>query len=283
MSATAQHRSIMVNGLTTSYWEAGEGAPLVLLHGGEFGASAELGWERVIDELAVDRRVIAPDVLGFGDSAKVADFADGRGFRIRHIAALLVELGVKSADFVGNSMGAVMLLVDASRTRLLPIRRLVAICGGGDILPNEYSAALADYDATLEGMRRIVRALFADESYAADDAYVKRRWESSILPGAWEAVAAARFRRPGYVSTGSGGEIDYPAVSVPTLLVEAELDKLKPAGWAAEVAATIPGARSTVISGSGHCPQLEQPEQTIAVLRDFLDSDQAPGEQPTGG
>jgi pimeloyl-ACP methyl ester carboxylesterase len=269
--AVAQRRSMLVDGLRTSWWEAGEGEPLVLLHGGEFGASAELGWEGVIDELARERRVIAPDVLGFGESAKVVDFADGRGIRIRHIVALCRALGITGADFVGNSMGAVMLLVDASRHRLLPIRRLVAICGGGEILVNEHSAALSEYDATIEAMRRIVRALFHDDAYPADDAYVTRRWESSIAPGAWESVAAARFRRPGYVSSGTSSEIDYPAIGVPTLVVEGCHDKLKPAGWAAGVAASIPGARSTVIDGAGHCPQLEQPERTIEVLRGFLD------------
>ena len=57
--------------------------------------------------------------------------------------------------------------------------------------------ALYDYDASVEGMRRIVTALFFDPSYAEDDDYVQRRHASSTAPGAWEAIAAARFRRPG--------------------------------------------------------------------------------------
>src|SRR5690606_36583633 len=64
-------RTEIVAGLETSWLEAGVGPPLVLLHGGEFGASAELGWETVIPALAERFRVIAPDVLGFGYSAKV--------------------------------------------------------------------------------------------------------------------------------------------------------------------------------------------------------------------
>ena len=51
---------MLVDGLTTSYLEAGEGDPVVLLHGGEFGASAELGWERKdrreLDRLRVENR-----------------------------------------------------------------------------------------------------------------------------------------------------------------------------------------------------------------------------------
>ena len=52
---------MLVDGLSTSYLEAGEGDPVVLLHGGEFGAGAELGWERNIATLAARYRVLAPD------------------------------------------------------------------------------------------------------------------------------------------------------------------------------------------------------------------------------
>ncbi|MDT0478360.1 alpha/beta fold hydrolase, partial [Streptomyces sp. DSM 41014] len=126
-------KTIDVDGLTTGYLEAGQGDPVVLLHGGEFGVSAELGWERAIDALAEHYRVLAPDMLGFGESAKVIDFNDGRGMRIRHIARFCAELGVADAHFVGNSMGAINLLVDTtSDAPRLPVRSLTAICGGGE-------------------------------------------------------------------------------------------------------------------------------------------------------
>lgn len=268
--AAWERRAEVVDGLETSWLEAGTGEPLVLLHGGEFGSSAELGWERVIPALAERFRVIAPDILGFGESAKVVDFVDGRGLRIRNVAALCARLGVERAAFVGNSMGAVMLLVDqASESPRLPVTRMVTICGGGVILDNEYMAALTDYDGTLEGMRAIVRALFLDERVPADEDYVARRHASSLLPGAWEAVASARFRRPGHVSSG-GGEPAYDRIAVPTLVVEGGGDKLKPPGWAAGLAARIPGAHSVVIEGAGHCPQLEQPEQTVTAILEHL-------------
>src|SRR5690349_20531725 len=154
-----RRKTISVDGLTTGYLEAGHGDPVVLLHGGEFGAGAELGWEHTIDALARHHRVLAPDMLGFGDSAKVIDFTDGRGMRIRHIARFCEVLGVTSAHFVGNSMGAINLLVDTTSDKpVLPVRSLTAICGGGDIQRNEHVGALYDYDATFEAMRAIVTA-----------------------------------------------------------------------------------------------------------------------------
>ncbi|KKC06462.1 alpha/beta fold hydrolase [Mycobacterium nebraskense] len=267
-----QRKTMLVDGLTTGYLEAGDGDPVVLLHGGEFGASAELGWERNIAALATTYRVLAPDQLGYGQSAKVVDFVDGRGMRIRHVARFCELLGLDSAHFVGNSMGAINLLTDAtSGTPLLPVRSLAIICGGGEVQQNQHFEALQQYDATLPGMRRIVEALFYDLSYPADDDYVRRRYESSTAPGAWEAIAAARFRRPGAAPSATPSRTrPYERITVPTLVVEGGDDKLLPAGWAAEIAKEIDGARSAVVEKAGHCPQIEQSATVNQRLLDFL-------------
>ncbi len=268
-----ERKSVVVDGLVTGYLEAGAGDPVVLLHGGEFGASADLGWERTIGALAEHYRVLAPDMLGYGQSAKVVDFVDGRGLRIRHVAAFCAAMGVDSAHFVGNSMGAINLLTDlVSDAPVLPVRTLALICGGGAIQRNEHADALYDYDATVEGMRRIVTALFFDSAYPADDDYVRRRHASSTAPGAWEAIAAARFRRPGETPPPTPStERAYDRITVPTMVIEGAGDKLLPAGWAADIAGRIVGARSAVVDAAGHCPQLEQPEVVNDLLLRFLE------------
>ena len=269
---TYRHRRIDVDGLATHFLEAGDGDPVVLLHGGEFGASAEIGWDKTIPVLAQRYRVLAPDMLGFGGSAKVVDFTDGRGMRIRHIARFCAVLGVDNAHFVGNSMGAINLLTDlTSSAPALPVRSAVAICGGGDIQQNRHTTALYEYDATLAAMRDIVTALFFDPSYPADEAYVQRRYESSIEPGAWEALAAARFRRPGLaVPPSPSSTRAYQRITVPALVIEGAGDKLLPPGWAAEIAGQIPDGRSAVVENAGHCPQIEQPDAVNSLLLEFL-------------
>ncbi|WP_204801778.1 alpha/beta fold hydrolase [Mycobacterium riyadhense] len=267
-----QRRTIAVDGLHTSYLEAGEGDPMVLLHGGEFGANAELGWERNIAALAAQYRVLAPDQLGFGQSAKVIDFVNSRAMRIRHVARFCEVLGIGSAHFVGNSMGAVNMLTDAtSEAPLLPIRTLVAICGGGEIQQNRHFEALQQYDASLPAMRRVVKALFYDAGYPADDDYVWRRYESSIAPGAWEAVAAARFRRPTAPPPAVPSSArPYERIDVPALIVEGGNDKLLPSGWAAQIAKQINGGRSVVVEAAGHCPQIEQSSAVNELLLTFF-------------
>lgn len=275
-AVTFERRTTTVDGLVTAYLEAGAGDPVVLLHGGEFGASAEIAWEHTIDALAQHYRVLAPDMLGFGGSAKVVDFTDGRGMRIRHLARFCESVGITrgggGAHFVGNSMGAVNLYADTtSEAPLLPVRSMVTLCGGGEIQRNEHSAALYDYDATLPAMRRIVAALFADPSYPADEAYVQRRYDASIAPGAWESLAAARFRRPGLQPPPlPSSSRAYDRITFPTLVVEGGRDKLLPSGWAADIAGQIAGARSAVIDDAGHCPQIEQPAAVNTLLSDFL-------------
>src|SRR5262245_55950028 len=96
-------------GMRTHYLEAGHGFPVVLLHSGEFGGCAEASWEFTIPSLSEHFRTIAPDWLGFGESAKIFSFEDMRGLRIRHITAFLKALGIERAHFIGNSMGGGML------------------------------------------------------------------------------------------------------------------------------------------------------------------------------
>lgn len=265
-------RTVEVDGLVTSYLEAGSGDPMVLLHGGEFGASAELGWERNIPALAAHFRVLAPDQLGFGESAKVIDFVNSRAMRIRHVARFCEVLGIDSVHFAGNSMGAINLLTDTtSEAPMLPVRSMAIICGGGQIQQNHHFDALQEYDATLPAMRNIVEALFHDPAYPNDEDYVWRRYESSALPGAWEAVAAARFRRPNAAAAATPSTARaYERIRVPTLVVEGRGDKLLPPGWAAQIAGQIEGARSAVVDDAGHCPQIEQSATVNELLLGFF-------------
>lgn len=270
-------RYVEVDGIRTHYLDAGEGPAIVLFHSGEFGGSAETSWEYLIPTLARNFRVIAPDWLGFGKTAKIHDFDSKRGRMLSHMVRFVQVMALDKAHFVGNSMGATFLLqIAAERPCRLPIDRVVAISGGGFIPDNEERRRLLDYDGTEEGMAGLLAAIFEDPVWYRDREYVRRRHELSIAPGAWEAIAAARFRSPlAPVRTEFGGadRTPYENITAKTLIVAGERDRLRLPGFAHDLAARIPGAHASVLPNTGHCPNIERSDEVGKLITDFLSSD----------
>lgn len=265
-----QSRFVMVEGIRTHYLEAGEGYPLVLLHSGEFGGCAELTWEFNIAALAQHYRVLAPDWLGYGKTAKLFCFEDMWGMRVRHIAAFLRTLCIERAHFMGNSMGGTMLVgVAAMDSPPWPLDRIVIVSGGGHIPENAARQVLNSYDGTREHMRRIVEAMFVNPRIRADEAYIERRYQASLEPGAWQCTAAVRFKPPGTRSR-PAAEPAYRKITAPTLLVAGAKDSLREPGYAEPVRAAIPNAELQVLRESGHCPQIDEPDAFNRTVLEFL-------------
>jgi pimeloyl-ACP methyl ester carboxylesterase len=273
------HRSrfVTVDGVITHYLEAGDGPPIVLLHSGEFGGCAETSWEYLIPALARHFRVIAPDWLGFGQTAKIHDFDGKRARMVSHMGRFVEVMAIQKAHFVGNSMGATYLLQVAAETPCrFPIDRLVAISGGGFIPDNEERRHLLDYDGTEAGMIRVLAAIFEDPVWYRDINYVRRRHALSIAPGAWEAVAAARFKSPAAPSRSEFGNADltqYERIAVPALIIAGDRDRLRQPGYAPKLAARIPLADVAVLDGCGHCPNIEQSTDVADLIITSLTSE----------
>lgn len=90
-----------IRGINTGYEDAGEGHPLVLVHGHPFNRSM---WRDQVAEFGRRRRVVAPDLRGFGESEAVEDKTTLEEFAL-DIAALLDELGLDDVALCGLSMG----------------------------------------------------------------------------------------------------------------------------------------------------------------------------------
>ena len=263
-----------VDGIRTHYLEGGSGPLVVLLHSGEFGGCAEFSWEYNFAHLTATHRVIAPDWLGFGQTDKVYDFANAFDRRLRHMARFLEVMDIVSPDIVANSMGATFLLRDAASDRpWLTPRSMVAIAGGGRIPDNDARHALLNYDTTLESMRAVVSALFHDPIWAADDAYVTRRREESLRPGAWECAEAARLRSPTSTErsvVGAPDLIQYEKISFPVLLITGVEDRLKEPGHGRELRNRMPHAQLIEVESAAHCPHIEKPELVNDAISAFL-------------
>ena len=141
--ATYQHRTILAGDIKTHFLEAGGGPDLVLLHGGEYGASAEITWRYNIEGLSKQFHVVAPDILGWGQTDKVYSFSDPAGLRIKHMQRFLEALGIGKAFFVGNSAGGGLILRGSVRIPApFQIKKMITICGNASVFKTNSQADL---------------------------------------------------------------------------------------------------------------------------------------------
>lgn len=270
---------VMIDGVRTHYLEAGavhrgRRPSLLLLHSAEFGGAAELSWAFNIDALAEHYHVVAPDHLGFGRTDKVFDFTGQFDRRIAHIRRFIETLCLGPVHVMGSSMSGGLCLTVAARTQPdWPLRSVVCCSGGGDAPNNEARKTLNTYDGTREHMRAIVKVMFVDPKWPADEDYLDRRQEIATLPGAWEATAAARFKAPFRDGSGEKRErdsIDYSQIAVPTLVMAGAHDTLRDPGYIDGFAPKIPDCETHVFEKAGHMGNIECADEFNARVLAFL-------------
>ena len=270
---------VLANGLNTFYIEAGAGTPVLLLHG--LGATNTSFLPTFLD-LCRDHRVIAPDLPGFGESAKPVRSYDPE-FYAKWVVGLLDELGIERAHLVGNSMGGRV----AIETALSTPERVDKL------------ALLAPSSAFIRRreFERIVKFLRPELAFVPLR-LPRRQVVGSIrrlfhrperLPDVWYESAADEFIRVfhsprgriGFFSAarqiyleqpyGEGGFWDrLPQLTRPALFIWGEKDWLVPARFERHVERCLPDASSIVLEDCGHVPQYERPEETHRLVREFL-------------
>jgi 2-hydroxymuconate-semialdehyde hydrolase len=154
---------------------------------------------------------------------------------------------------------------------LLPVITLTSICGAP---PNNEPArnVLQAFDGSRDSMKAILKLLLHDARWLEDD-YVERRYQSALIPGAFEAAAAARLSPPSrQIRPPSAPNLAaYTRIRTPMLLIAGAHDQCCP-GWSEEAANVIPGSRLEIFNNSAHCAQLEEPTAFNAMLIDFISS-----------
>lgn len=267
-----QHRTIFVGDIRTHFLEAGSGPDLVLLHGGEYGASAEITWRANIDALAKTFHVIAPDILGWGETDKLYSFSDPAGLRIRHLQRFFESLDIGPAYFVGNSAGGgVILRAVVRRPMPFQVLKMVTICGNASVFKTTSQTDLENYSPSLENMKKIVALLYHDPKWQSEE-NVRERYESSIIPGAWETLSAARLRSPAHQIRSTLEEFikQLSVLQIPLLIMSCEHDPLNQPDWDVNFQKIVPGSKIHRFKHSAHEPQIEETEEFNRVLTDFL-------------
>jgi pimeloyl-ACP methyl ester carboxylesterase/putative sterol carrier protein len=274
-------RSVIAGGLPVSILEAGRGDPVLLLHG--LGAT-KASFLPTLFALSKRHRVIVPDLLGHGDTAKPLARYDAPTFA-RFTLDLMDALEIERAHLIGNSMGgrislevalhapdrvrSLTLLCPAvafiKRREFVPIVRLLRPELG--FLPHRLPHRL---------VVRSVRAMFA---------------RPERLPMSWYEAGADEFLRVFRNPRGRAAlyasmrniYLDEPAgdrgfwvrlerLETPAFFLWGDRDRLVPSGFSRHVERVLPSARSLVIEDCGHVPQFEHPDTTHELVKDFLGS-----------
>ena len=277
MTATALSAARLdVAGVSTAVIDtgppAGAGAPpVLLLHGSGPGVTAAANWRPVIPALSGDRRVIAPDQLGFGGTATGAQRTYGRGAWTGHALALLDTLGVGTVDVIGNSMGGAIALSMAA-ARPTAVRRIVLMgsMGVAMALPPGLDTVWG-YTPGVEQMREVI-GLFAHDRGLITDELVEMRYRASLSPpvrDSWQAMFPEPRQRWVDDLALSGAEL--AAIGAPVLMVHGRDDRVMP--WqvsSARLLELLPDARLHVLSGCGHWTMIEKTADFLAVVQPFL-------------
>jgi len=273
-----QGKLISVDGINTHYFEAGEEhrgkkPSVLLLHSAEYGGAAEFSWEFNLEALGRHYHVLAPDHLGFGLTDKIFDFNGQFDRRIAHIRRFIEVTGVGPVHVMGSSMsGGLSLTVAARKEPDWPLLSVVCCAGGGDAPNNEQRKIINTYDGSREHMRRIIGVMFVDPKWPNDEAYLDRRWEMALVPGAWEATSAARFKAP-FREAGGKRErdnIDYAQIRVPVLVMAGKLDCLREPGYTNAFVPKIPRASLHVFAKAGHMGNIECAGEFNERVLEFL-------------
>ncbi len=274
-------RHLRIHGHEVGYRMAGEGPALVLIHG-LTGSSTT--WREVMPDLAERFTVIAPDLLGHGQSAKprgdysLGAFASG-------IRDLLVALGIDRATVIGHSLGGGVALQLAYQ---FPERceRLVLVSSGG--LGKEVHIMLRA--VSLPGSELVLPFVLAPQIHqvlGSVGGFFSRLGIRPTVSRAelWRSYTGLTedLGRRAFVHTVrsvidvSGQRVSaldrlYLAQEVPTLIVWGDQDRLIPVAHAHATHELIPGSVLRIIEGVGHSVPYEAPAEFLEAVAGFIDS-----------
>jgi 2-hydroxymuconate-semialdehyde hydrolase len=250
-----------------SYVDAGAGRPVVLLHG--FPTSSYL-WRREIPLFASRMRVIAPDLLGYGESDKPVGADLTIRAQVGYVGELLAGLGLEEAAIVGHDVGGGVAQVLATTGLVKTLVLLDAVA----------------FDAwPAAGIRTIQRTGADRESEEVVEAFVRTALESGVAhAGAlsagdvefylrpWLADPKALFRAARALD-GEGLEGVGPnlrAHGLPVFVIWGEADAFLPSSLAERLLDELPGATVALLPGCGHLVIEDAPATVGPLVFEFL-------------
>lgn len=267
-------QNIVAAGIRTNYHDLNSGAagvPLLLIHGSGPGVSAFANWRPVMPTFAQKRRVVAPDMVGFGFTDRPAGYHYTMENWVTHAIGVMDALKLPQVDLVGNSFGGALALALAVR-HPQRVRRLVLMGAAG--VPFKLTPGLDEvwgYQPSFENMRKMMD-LFAYDRTLVTDELAELRYRASIRPGFQESFSAMfpapRQRGVDALCTPTA---DIRALPHETLVIHGREDQVLPLATSLALADWIPNAQLHVFGKCGHWTQIEHSARFARLVTDFLD------------
>ena len=247
-------------GYVIGYSEAGDGGatPLVFLHG--VGSDKSV-WRPQLDHFSGERRAIAFDYPGYGDSDPAAD-GTTRETYAEAILSAMSELQVPRAHVCGLSLGGVVAIAmharAADRCASLILADTFAVHPEGRAIYDRSIAASGDLRAMAEARVDVLLAQPADPAVRGEVIETMARIEPAAYRIGAEAVWLADQRERAH------------DIRIPTLVVCGDHDHVTPPALSRDLTHLIPGARYEPVEGAGHIANLEKPEAFNTLVGAFI-------------
>lgn len=263
-------KNIKTGNFVTNYHDRGEGEPLLLIHGSGPGVSAWANWRLVIPVLEASRRVIAPDMAGFGYTERPEGIKYSMDVWVKQAIDLLDALGIEQTDIVGNSFGGALALSLAIK-HPKRIRRIVLMGAMGVDFPiTKGLDSVWGYEPSVENMKNMISLFVYNKAIATDD-LAKMRYEASIEPGFQEAFSSMfPAPRQQWVKSMASDEKDIAAIDKPTLIVHGREDMVIPVENSYRLLNLISNSQLHIFGRCGHWTQIEHAVKFAKLVDNFL-------------
>jgi pimeloyl-ACP methyl ester carboxylesterase len=266
--------SVDAGGIKTNYLEAGQGSPVVLIHGSGPGVTAYANWRLVLPVLAERFRVLAPDMAGFGFSERPEKADYGVDLWVEQLVGFLDALGIDRASVVGNSFGGAIGLRLAARH---PDRvgKLVLMGSMGIDFPiTQGLERVWGYEPSFENMRKVLDVFAYDRALVPDE-LAEVRYRASMQPGFQESYGSMfPAPRQRWVDAMQTPDDDIRALPHRTLIVHGREDQVIPVENSLRLMRLVENGDLHVFAHCGHWVQIERSADFNRLVGDFL-ADQA--------
>jgi 2-hydroxy-6-oxonona-2,4-dienedioate hydrolase len=277
LTKASTSRTVETPSGTLHYQEAGEGYPLILMHGSGAGATGWVNFSNNIGPLAEKFHVYAVDAPGWGDSYPTTYE------QFDHLAAhieFMDALGIEKAALVGNSMGGIT-AIHLTAKHPDRVSHLITMGSGSTRAPKLFSPGdgpteglkvlqLCYREPTFENMSLLCQIMMFDPGDRVD-ALAQERLDSAVSHPEHLANFLDGLSKGGPIRKWFAAE-DLLGITTPTLLFHGRDDRVVPYEHSLLLLAHIPNSRLVLFNRCGHWAMIEHPAEFNRMVADFIEN-----------